>query len=55
MGLFLLQLVDVPVAKIVRVANEFLAVEASHHSVLEGLFVSEELTENCTELQVIFA
>lgn len=36
-----------------RVPDELLAVKASHHAVLEGLFVAQKLTQDCTELQVV--
>jgi len=51
----LLQLVDVTVAQVLRVSNQLLAVKASHHTMLERLFVAQKLREDCAQLQVVLA
>ena len=42
-------------AQVIRVPNQLLAVEARHHAVLQGFFVSEQLTEHGTKLQMVLA
>ena len=49
-SLLLLKLVDVAEAKVVRVPYQLLAVKTGHHTMLEGLFIAEELAEDRTEL-----
>ena len=53
--LLLLELVDVAVTEEVCVTDQFLTIEAGHHSVLQRFFVAQKLTEYCAKLQVVFA
>lgn len=50
-----LQLLNVTLAEVVTIPNQFLAVEACHHAVLEGFLVPQELGEHRAELKMVLA
>ena len=42
-------------AQIVRIPDQFLAIKAGHHAVLERLLVTEQLGEHSAQLKMILA